>query len=234
MHAPPQRPVRTRVAIADDNLIVREGLAQMLSLDDQIALVATCRDLDELERAVERSGPDVILTDIRMPPTMTDEGIRVAARLRAAGSPVGVIILSQYADIGFVLALLGGGSDGRGYLLKESVRDRAQLRAAITTVAAGGSIVDPKLLAGLMRTQDAVAHSRLGELTPREREILGQIAQCKSNAAIADALMLNRHSVEKHINSIFQKLALGDAEDVSKRVSAALLFLADAAQQVSR
>ena len=226
--------MRIRVAIADDHLIAREGLAEMLSHDDQLALVACCRDLDELDRAIECTAPDVVLTDIRMPPTMTDEGLRVAARLRAERSPVAVIILSQYADIGFVLALLAEGADGRGYLLKESLRDRAQLRAAIKVVAGGGSIVDPKLLAGLMRTRDPVADSRLAELTPREREILGQMAQCKSNGAIADSLTLNRRSVEKHINSIFQKLDLGDPEDVSKRVSAALLFLTEAAREASR
>jgi DNA-binding NarL/FixJ family response regulator len=226
--------VPIRVAIADDNLIVREGIEQMLARDDQIELVATCRDLDELERAIEREAPDVVLTDIRMPPTMTDEGIRLAARLRAARSPIGVVVLSQYADVGYALALLDQGSDGRGYLLKESVRDRAQLWAAISIVAAGGSVVDPRLVEGLVRLQDRLEHSPLAALTPREREVLAQIAQSKSNGAIAESLVLTKRSVEKYINSIFLKLDLAGAEDVNKRVRAALVFLAEAAQPPPR
>ncbi len=223
-----------RVVIADDNLIVREGLEQLLSRDDRVALVAICRDRDELERAIDAERPDVVLTDIRMPPTMTDEGIRVAARLRAAGSPIGVIVLSQYADVGYALALLDQGSCRRGYLLKESVRDRAQLWAAISSVAAGGSVVDPRLVEGLVRSQDRFEHSPLAALTPREREVLAQIAQSKSNAAIAESLVLTKRSVEKYINSIFVKLDLAGAQDVSKRVRAALVFLAEAAPPAPR
>jgi DNA-binding NarL/FixJ family response regulator len=216
-----------RVALADDNLIVREGLEQIVGADPRLALVASCRDLDELEDAIERERPDVVLTDIRMPPTMTDEGIRLAVRLRAAHSPIGVVVLSQYAEVGFALALLDRGSDGRGYLLKESVRGRAELWAAISSVAEGGSIVDPKVVEGLVMTNDRAGESPLAALTPRERDVLAQIAQGKSNAAIADALVLTKRAVEKYINSIFLKLDLADAGDVSKRVKAALVFLAE-------
>jgi DNA-binding NarL/FixJ family response regulator len=216
-----------RVALADDNLIVREGLEQIVRADPRLALVASCRDLDELEDAIERERPDVVLTDIRMPPTMTDEGIRLAVRLRTARSPVGVIVLSQYADVGFALALLDRGSDGRGYLLKESVRDRAELWAAISEVAAGGSVIDPKVVEGLVATGERAGRSAVASLTPREREVLAQIAQGKSNAAIAEQLVLTKRAVEKYINTIFLKLDLAGAQDVSKRVKAALVFLAE-------
>jgi DNA-binding NarL/FixJ family response regulator len=209
-----------RVVIAEDNLMVREGLERIVAAGPELELVAGCRDLDELERAIEHDSPDVVLTDIRMPPTMTDEGIRLAVRLRAEHSPIGVIAVSQYADAALALALLDRGSEGRGYLLKESVRDREQLWAAIAEVAAGGSVVDPKLVDGLVNVKQPL----LAALTPREREVLGQIAQGRSNAAIADSLVLTKRAVEKYINAIFLKLGL-DSEDVSKRVRAALIYL---------
>ena len=209
-----------RVVIAEDNLMVREGLERIIAASPELELVAGCRDLDELERAIEHDSPDVVLTDIRMPPTMTDEGIRLAVRLRAEHSPIGVIAVSQYADAGLALALLDRGSEGRGYLLKESVRDREQLWAAVAEVAAGGSVVDPKLVDGLVNVKQPL----LAVLTPREREVLGQIAQGRSNAAIADSLVLTKRAVEKYINAIFLKLGL-DSEDVSKRVRAALIYL---------
>jgi DNA-binding NarL/FixJ family response regulator len=215
-----------RVAIAEDNLMVREGLERIIAAGPELALVAGCRDLDELERAIERERPDVVLTDIRMPPTMTDEGIRLAVRLRAERSPIGVIALSQYADAALALALLDRGSEGRGYLLKESVRDREQLWAAVAEVAAGGSVVDPRLVDGLVKVKQH-GDSPLAALTPREREVLAQIAQGRSNAAIAESLVLTKRAVEKYINSIFIKLGLADSEDVSKRVKAALVFLTE-------
>src|SRR5689334_4027230 len=216
-----------RVVIAEDNLMVREGLERIIAASPELELVAGCRDLDELERAIEHDDPDVVLTDIRMPPTMTDEGIRLAVRLRAEHSPVGVIAVSQYADAGLALALLDRGSEGRGYLLKESVRDREQLWAALVEVAAGGSVVDPKLVDGLVKVKHRDGDSPLAALTPREREVLAQIAQGRSNAAIADSLVLTKRAVEKYINSIFVKLGLADSEDVSKRVKAALVFLTE-------
>jgi len=209
-----------RVVVAEDNLMVREGLERIISASPELELVAGCRDLDELERAIEHDNPDVVLTDIRMPPTMTDEGIRLAVRLRAERSPIGVIAVSQYADAGLALALLDRGSEGRGYLLKESVRDREQLWAAVAEVAAGGSVVDPKLVDGLVKSKQPL----LAALAPREREVLAQIAQGRSNAAIAESLVLTKRAVEKYINSIFLKLGL-DSGDVSKRVQAALIYL---------
>ena len=214
-----------RVVIAEDNLMVREGLERIVAASPELELVAACRDLDELERAIERDSPDVVLTDIRMPPTMTDEGIRLAVRLRAEHSPVGVIAVSQYADAGLALALLDRGSEGRGYLLKESVRDREQLWAAVAEVAAGGSVVDPKLVDCLVKVKQRDGDSPLAALTPREREVLAQIAQGRSNAAIADSLVLTKRAVEHHINGIFMKLDLGTPGDVSRRVQAALLYL---------
>jgi len=209
-----------RVVIAEDNLMVREGLERIVAAGPELELVAGCRDLDELERAIEHDSPDVVLTDIRMPPTMTDEGIRLAVRLRAEHSPIGVIAVSQYADAALALALLDRGSEGRGYLLKESVRDREQLWAAVAEVAAGGSVVDPKLVDGLVKSKQPL----LAALAPREREVLAQIAQGRSNAAIAESLVLTKRAVEKYINSIFLKLGL-DSGDVSKRVQAALIYL---------
>jgi len=216
-----------RVVIAEDNLMVREGLERIVAAGPGLELVAGCRDLDELERAIERESPDVVLTDIRMPPTMTDEGIRLAVRLRAEHSPVGVIALSQYADAALALALLDRGAEGRGYLLKESVRDREQLWAAVADVAAGGSVVDPKLVDGLVKVKQRDGDSPLAALTPREREVLAQIAQGRSNAAVAESLVLTKRAVEKYVNAIFLKLGLADAGEVSKRVRAALIYLSE-------
>jgi DNA-binding NarL/FixJ family response regulator len=169
----------------------------------------------------------VVLTDIRMPPTHSDEGIRLAALLREQHPRVGVVVLSNYAEPGFALALLESGSEGRAYLLKERVHSRTQLASAIHSVAAGGSVMDPKIVEPLVTAKSRSARSPLSELTAREREVLSEIAQGKSNAAIAESLVLTKRAVEKHINSIFLKLNLSDIEDVSKRVKAALLFLAE-------
>ena len=168
----------------------------------------------------------MVVTDIRMPPSKTDEGIQVATRLRATQPDVGVLVLSQYSEPVW-LALLEGGSDRRGYLLKERVHDRAQLVSAVETVAAGGSVIDPRVVEVLVTSKARAESSPLAELTPRELEVLAEIAQGKSNSAIADSLVLTKRAVEKHINSIFLKLNLSEAEDVSKRVKAALAFLAE-------
>ena len=218
-----------RLVLAEDNLLVREGLQQLLSGIDGVELVAVCADLDELLESIERQAPDVVLTDIRMPPTRTDEGIRAAARLRETHPGVGVVVLSQHSEPAYVLELLDAGSDGRGYLLKDRVHDRSQLSTAIRTVAAGGSVIDPKLVEVLVTARAAAERSPLRELTSREREVLAEIAEGKSNAAIAESLVLTKRAVEKHINSIFMKLNLAGAEDVSKRVKATLLFLSTAA-----
>ena len=216
------------MALAEDSLIVREGIRQLLATEPDIDVVAACGDVDSLLAAVEELEPDVVVTDIRMPPTETDEGIRVAATLRDSHPDIGVLVLSQHASPSYALALLDSGSDRRAYLLKQRVHDRADLAAAIRAVAAGGSVIDPKIVEALVTAQARLEPSPLSPLTPREREVLAEIARGKSNIAIAESLVLTKRAVEKHINSIFLKLNLSDAEDVSKRVKATLLFLADA------
>ena len=216
-----------RVALADDSLIVREGIQQLLEHEEGIDLVALCGDLGEVRGVLEETAPDVVVTDIRMPQSGTDEGIRLAEELRSSHPNVGVVVLSQYAEPEYAVALLDSGSDRRAYLLKERLRNRAELRSAIETVAAGGSVIDPKVVELLVAAKAHSEESPLAELTAREREVLAEIAQGKSNSAIADSLVLTKRAVEKHINSIFLKLGLADAENVSKRVKAALLFLSE-------
>jgi DNA-binding NarL/FixJ family response regulator len=216
-----------RVVVAEDTFLVREAITHVLRESPDIELVATAADAATLISAVEEYGPDVVVTDIRMPPTATDEGIRVAARLRESHPDVGVVVLSQYAEPEFVLGLLEAGSSRRAYLLKERVHHGGQLVSAVRAVKDGGSFVDPKLVEVLVEGRSRVEHSPLRELTPRELETLGEIAQGKSNEAIAQSLFLTKRAVEKHINSIFMKLGLADAPDVARRVKAALMFLAD-------
>jgi DNA-binding NarL/FixJ family response regulator len=223
--------VPIRVVLGEDNFIVREGLRELLAGSPELQLEAECEDADSLLRTIEDLRPDVVLTDIRMPPTQTDEGIRLAAHLRVAHPEIGVVVLSQYSDPGYVLELLDGGSDGRAYLLKERVHDRRQLTAAIEAVANGESVIDAKIVEVLVAAKARHERSPLAELTPRELEVLAAIAEGKSNAAISDALVLTKRAVEKHINAIFLKLNLShsqSAEDVSPRVKAALVFLAEA------
>jgi DNA-binding NarL/FixJ family response regulator len=217
--------VAIRVVLADDNLFVREGLEQVLDAQEGIDVVSSCDDLPSLLAAVESERPDVVLTDIRMPPSKADEGIQVARALRESHPSVGVVVLSQYAEPSYALALLESGSGGRAYLLKERVHDGEQLRSVVETIAEGGSFVDPRVVEVLVEANAQAPCSPLSELTPRELEVLAEIAQGKSNSAIAESLVLTKRSVEKHINSIFLKLNLPDAENVSRRVMAALLFL---------
>jgi DNA-binding NarL/FixJ family response regulator len=214
-----------RVVLGEDNLIVREGVRQLLEIDPDLEIVAAVGDSDSLRDACERERPDVVITDIRMPPTETDEGIRIAAELRETHPEIGVVVLSQFSDPVYALALLEHGSDGRAYLLKERVHNRAELTAAVRAVAEGGSMIDSKIVDGLVRARSEAERSPLSELTSREREVLSEIAQGKSNSAIAASLFLTKRAVEKHINAIFLKLGLADAEDVSKRVAAALILL---------
>jgi DNA-binding NarL/FixJ family response regulator len=216
-----------RLVLAEDNLLVREGLEQLLAGADGLEVVDTCADRDSLLASIAEQRPDVVVTDIRMPPTRTDEGIQVAEQLRETHPDVGVVVLSQYSEPAYVLKLLEAGSDRRGYLLKERVHHRGQLSTAVRTVAEGGSVIDPKLVEVLVSGRAALEQSPLRDLTAREREVLSEIAEGKSNAAIAESLVLTKRAVEKHINSIFMKLGLADAHDVSKRVKATLLFLAD-------
>lgn len=219
-------PVTIRVALAEDNTLLREGIARLLERADDIELVGTAADRPELEALIEKTSPDLVVTDIRMPPTGTDEGIQIAARLREDRPEVGVVVLSQYADPGYALALLEGGSEGRAYLLKERVSEVDELLAAIREVADGGSVIDSKVVESLVSTKRP-ARSDLDRLTPREREILSEMAQGKSNAAIASSLILSTRAVEKHTNSIFSKLGLSEEMDLNRRVKAVLLYLAD-------
>jgi DNA-binding NarL/FixJ family response regulator len=216
-----------RVVVADDNLIARQGVVQLLELEGDLEIVAVCGDLPEVLEAVEHHAPDVVVTDIRMPPSHSDEGIRVANRLRHTHPDVGVVVLSQYDEPVYALSLLDAGSDRRGYLLKERVHDPAELRDAILAVARGGAVIDPSLVDALVKGKAAIERSALAELSPRERQVLAEIAQGKSNMAIAESLVLTKRAVEKHINAIFMKLNLAGSGDVSSRVKAALLFLAE-------
>ena len=219
-------PSPIRVVFADDSYLVREAIAHVLGQDDRIDLVAICEDGESLRAAIEAELPDVVLTDIRMPPSGDEEGIVVANRLRITHPEIGVVVVSQYADPRYGLALLEGGSDGRAYLLKERLHDRGQLVAALIAVNEGGSVVDPKVVEALIAARVQAEDSPLADLTQRELQILSEIAQGKSNQAIADKLVLTKRAVEKHINAIFLKLGLTRAEDVSRRVKAALIYLA--------
>jgi len=219
---------KIRVILADDSYLVREALDHVLALADGVEVVARCDSLDSLEAAIEAERPDVVVTDIRMPPSETDEGLRVAADLRETHPEIGVVVLSQYADPSYSLALLEGGSDRRAYLLKERIKHRGQLVAAISAVARGGSLIDPKVVENLVEAQTRAERSPLGDLTPRELEILSFVARGHDNQAIADELVLTKRAVEKHINAIFLKLGLTYATDVSRRVKAALIYLTEA------
>jgi DNA-binding NarL/FixJ family response regulator len=212
------------VVLAEDNYLVREGVRQLIDTQPELELAAVCEDLDSLLRAVDEQRPDVVLTDIRMPPTNTDEGLQVAARLRESSPAVGVVLLSQYVESEYALALLDKGAAGRAYLLKERVGDVAQLVNAIKEVAAGGSVIDPKVVEALVAARSRGA-SPLDALSPREREVLSEMAQGMNNAAIARTLFLTERAVEKHINSIFSKLGLTEEVDVHRRVKATLLYL---------
>jgi DNA-binding NarL/FixJ family response regulator len=216
------------IALADDNLIVRTGVARILATEPGMDVVASCDDLASLVEAIERERPDVVVTDIWMPPTTGDEGIRVAAFLREKYPGMGLVVLSNRTEPAYAFALLKSGAEGRAYLLKEHVNEGAQLVAAIEMVADGGSMLDSRIVDPLIAAKVRTERSPLAELTARERDVLAEIAKGKSNAAIADALVLSKRAVEKHINSIFLKLNLSSAEDVSKRVKATLLFLAEA------
>jgi DNA-binding NarL/FixJ family response regulator len=219
--------VSLRLIIAEDSLLVREGIAKLLGEQEDVEVVALCADYDELMAAVETHEAEVVLTDIRMPPTGTDEGIRAASELRESHPDLGVVVLSQYADHEYALALLESGSEGRAYLLKERVSDPDQLLGAVRDVARGGSVVDPKVVEGLVASRARSRRSPLEHLTPREHEVLAEIAQGRNNASVASALGLSDRAVEKHINSLFAKLGLSQEPDIHRRVKAVLLYLAE-------
>ena len=218
-----------RVIVAEDSLLVREGIVGVLSRQDDLDVVAVCADLPELLAAVERCTPDVVVTDVRMPPEHSDEGIRAATQLRVGHPSIGVVVLSQYVDPAYATALLADGSAGRAYLLKERVSQPGQLVDAVRTVAARGSVIDPAVVDVLVAASARQRRSPVSQLSPREREVLDQVAQGKSNAAIAAALYLSERAVEKHINALFTKLDLGQAPDVNRRVKAVLVYLSDPA-----
>lgn len=215
-----------RLVLAEDHYLVREGVARLIEAEPDLDLVASCADLPSLLAAIDEHRPDVVLTDIRMPPTGTNEGLQAADHLREMRPDAGVVVLSQYADPKYALAFFEHGSQGRAYLLKERVSDIEQLLAAIRAVLRGESVIDPKVIDALVAARSRSASSPVRSLTGREGEILSQMAQGKSNAAIAAALVLSDSAVEKHIGSIFSKLGLTEEPDVNRRVKAVLLFLA--------
>jgi DNA-binding NarL/FixJ family response regulator len=214
-----------RLVLAEDSFLMREGIVALLELDDELDLVASCSSFDELLAAVEEHRPDVVLTDIRMPPTQTDEGIRAANAIRGTYPGIGVVVLSQYAEPDYALKLFEDGSDRRAYLLKERVANLDELGAAIRRVAEGGSVIDPRVVDALIQARVKEKDSVLDRLTDREREVLAEMAKGGNNAAIGEALFISARSVEKHINSIFSKLDLSQAEDTNRRVRAVLLYL---------
>lgn len=216
-----------RVVFAEDSFLVRAGVQRMLESSADIDLVATCADFDSARSAIDEHRPDVVLTDIRMPPSHTDEGIRVAEHCRRHHTGTGVILLSQYVEVSYVKTLLTQGTEGRGYLLKERIADADDLLDAVRTVHSGGSAIDPKVVAALVAGRSRAGDPSLARLSPREREVLGGIAQGRTNTAIAAQLVITVHAVEKHVNSIFAKLGLSGDQSTHPRVRAALLYLAD-------
>jgi len=213
-----------RLVLAEDSYLMREGITSLLDVEDSLELVASCENYDELIEAVDEHRPDVVITDIRMPPTGTDEGVRAANLFRERYPELGVVVLSQYAEPEYAVSLFQEGSSGRAYLLKEKVGDLEHLKAAIEEVADGGSVVDPDVVDLLVRARQT---STLDRLTDRETEVLAQIAQGRSNAGVAEALFISEGAVEKHINSIFTKLDLTQEEQTNRRVAAVLQYLAE-------
>lgn len=214
-----------RVVLAEDNYLVREGVARLLATQPDLDVVATCEDYDSLLAAVEAERPDVVLTDIRMPPTGTDEGIRAAEQIRRTHPETGVVVLSQYSEPAYAVGFLERGSERRAYLLKERVSDLDQLRRAIVAVHEGGSVIDAKVVDALVASRARSTESPVARLTPREREVLAEMAQGKNNAGIAAAVVLSERAIEKHISSMFSKLGLSEEPDVHRRVKAVLLYL---------
>jgi DNA-binding NarL/FixJ family response regulator len=214
-----------RVVFAEDNYLVREGTAALLATAEEVDLVGTATTRDELLSAVEEHLPDAVLTDIRMPPTGTNEGIEAAKEIRSRHPDIGVVVLSQFADEAYAYDLLKDGAAGLGYLLKERVADVGELVRALQEVSRGGSVLDPKVVEALVAAKERLASSPLSQLTDREREVLEQMAQGKNNASIAKALFLTERAVEKHINSLFAKLGVTSEPDVHRRVKAVLLHL---------
>jgi DNA-binding NarL/FixJ family response regulator len=213
------------VVLAEDNLLLRAGTTALLEALDDVELVAAVANAEELLAAVEEHRPNVVITDIRMPPGFSVEGLTAAAEIRRRFPGTGVILLTQFADPQYAQDFLRGGASGAGYLLKERVGDIAELDRSVRQVASGGSALDPQLVEALLSLNDESVGSPLAGLTPREREVLEQMAQGKNNASIASALFLTERAVHKHINSLFSKLGLGDNTDMDRRVAAVLTLL---------
>jgi DNA-binding NarL/FixJ family response regulator len=217
-----------RLVVAEDAYLIREGIRSALEPEhDEVEVCEYCPDLPSLLQAVEQHHPNVVITDIRMPPSNTDEGIQAATELRESHPEIGVVVISQYVSPHYALKLFEHGSAGRAYLLKEHVGHRIQLMEAIREVGAGGSVVDPKVVDVLVEARMRAKNSLLARLSTREREVLAGVATGASNAAIAESLFLTKRAVEKNINSLFAKLDLTDDKATSRRVRAALLFIAD-------
>jgi DNA-binding NarL/FixJ family response regulator len=221
--------VGIQVIVADDSLLVREGVRALLTEQHDIAVIGLAGDYDELLHMVAVRAPDVVVTDICMPPTSTDEGIRAALAIRVSNPTAGVVVLSQYDDPDNAVALLEDGVAGRAYLLKERVALPGQLADAVRAVAAGGSVIDPRIVESMLTARSRPAGSALRHLTSREREVLSEMATGANNATIADRLVVSVRAVERHINSIFAKLGLTEEADVHRRVRAVLLYLAEQA-----
>lgn len=220
-------PEAIRLVVADDHFLVREGVRQLLRVHPDIEIVAVCADLAQLREAVEHARPDVVLTDIRMPPDHLDEGVQFASHCRVHHPEVGIILLSQYAQPGYVRILLEQGAERRGYLLKERIADVDEVAAAVRTVAAGGSAIDPLVIGALLSAKARRGDDRIERLTAREREVLAAMAEGRTNAAIAKALSVSQRAVEKHINAIFSRLDLTGDQHQHPRVQAVLLYLSE-------
>jgi DNA-binding NarL/FixJ family response regulator len=218
-----------RIVLGEDNFLVREGVRRLLAGEADIEVVGAAGDLEDLLAVIDTTRPDVVLTDIRMPPRHQDEGIQAAAHCRQQYPDMGVILLSQYVDPEYVRVLLAQGTDRRGYLLKERVSEVDDLLLAVREVAKGGSALDPKVVETLLATRSRDRAGELDRLTPREREVLGAMAQGHTNTVIAKQLYLSVRAVEKHINSIFSKLGLSGDQEAHPRVRAVLLYLSEGA-----
>lgn len=216
-----------RVVLAEDNYLVREGTRRLLEDTGDIDVVATAGDAAQLLRVVDEHRPDVVITDIRMPPTHSMEGIEAAHAIRRDYPETGVVVLSQYADGSYALELFKDGTAGLGYMLKERVGDLEDLLAAIANVASGGSTIDPQVVEVLVDARSRASQSLLKTLTPRELEVLAEMAQGKNNAGVASSLHLSESAVEKHVSAIFLKLGVSEQPQLSRRVSAVLAFLHD-------
>ena len=224
---------KIRVVLAEDNVLLREGVSRLIAANEDFELVGAASDLPELLALVDAEHPDVVVTAIRMPPTGIREGIQATVWMREHHPQVGVVVLSQFVSPGYAMALFEHGSAGRAYLLKERVGSVDELARAVRAVAAGGSVIDPLVVDELVRSRSQRHHSSLAQLTVREVEILAEMAQGKSNAAIAAALSVSERAVEKHTNSIFAKLGLSEEKDLNRRVKAVLLYLSETHDSVS-